>query len=158
MAVLWNGRSSHWQVAEAAARARGWKLLSVVLRDTAGLEAAFNAATSAGAGTILVLAAALIFQQAGRVAELAARARLPAMYELRAYVEAGGLVSYGPDIVDVWRRAAVFVDKILKGARPADLPIEQPSVFELIVNLGTARALGLTVPPALLLRADEVIS
>jgi putative ABC transport system substrate-binding protein len=86
-----------------------------------------------------------------------AKHRLPAMYELRSYVEAGGLVSYGADINDIWRRSAVFVDKILKGSRPADLPIEQPSEFELVINLKAARALGLTVPQAMLLRAEEVI-
>jgi hypothetical protein len=84
--------------------------------------------------------------QARRIAELAARSRLPAMYELRPYVEAGGLASYGTDIRHVWRRAAVFADKILKGAKPADLPVEQPLKFELVVNLQTAKALGLTIP------------
>jgi putative ABC transport system substrate-binding protein len=79
------------------------------------------------------------------------------MYELRPYVEAGGLISYGADIKEIWRRAAVFVDKILKGAKPADLPVEQPSKFELVVNLRAAKALGLTIPPSLLLRADQVI-
>jgi putative tryptophan/tyrosine transport system substrate-binding protein len=79
------------------------------------------------------------------------------MYELRQYVEAGGLISYGADIDEIWRRGAVFVDKILKGAKPADLPVEQPSKFELVVNLRAAKALGLTIPPSLLLRADQVI-
>ena len=83
--------------------------------------------------------------------------RLPAIYDLRPYVEAGGLISYGPNIIDIWRRSAVYVDKILKGATPADLPIEQPTKFELVINLKTAKALGLTTPQSLLLRADEVI-
>jgi putative ABC transport system substrate-binding protein len=91
------------------------------------------------------------------VAELAAKSRLPAMYELREYVEAGGLISYGADINDIWRRPAVFVHKILKGAKPGDLPVEQPIKFELVINLKTAKTLGLTIPPSLLLRADEVI-
>jgi ABC transporter substrate binding protein len=83
--------------------------------------------------------------------------RLPAMYELRQYVEAGGLISYSADLIDIWRRAAAFVDKILKGAKPADLPVEQPTKFELVINLKTAKTLGLTVPPSILLRADGVI-
>jgi putative ABC transport system substrate-binding protein len=105
----------------------------------------------------MVFAAGALYPHVRRVADLAARNRLPAMYELRSYVEAGGLACYGPDINDIWRRSAVFVDKILKGARPADLPIEQPSEFELVINLKAARALGLTVPQAMLLRAEEVI-
>ena len=99
----------------------------------------------------------IALSQARRVAELAARNRLPAMYELRPYVEAGGLISYSADLIEIWRRAAIFVDKILKGAKPGDLPIEQPTKFELIVNMRAARALGLTIPPSILLRADQVI-
>ena len=92
--------------------------------------------------------AGVLFPQARRVAELAAKHRLPAMYELRAYVEAGGLIAYGPDIIDIWRRAAGYVDKILKGARPADLPVEQPTKFELVVNLKTAKALSFAKTPS----------
>jgi putative ABC transport system substrate-binding protein len=99
----------------------------------------------------------LLTSEARRIAELAAKSRLPAMYPLRFFVEGGGLISYGTDIVDVWRRAAAFVDKILKGAKPTDLPVEQPTKFELVINLKTAKALGLTIPQSLLRRADRVI-
>jgi putative ABC transport system substrate-binding protein len=92
-----------------------------------------------------------------RVVSLGAKARLPAMFHFREFTEAGGLMSYGPNFRQLWRRAATYVDKILKGAKPADLPIEQPTKFELVINLKTAKALGLTIPPSLLLRADEVI-
>ena len=111
-----------------------------------------------GPGTVLVSgAAAIFFPHRARVAEIAARHRLPVMYELRPFVEAGGLISYGADINDIWRRSAVFVDKILRGAKPADLPVEQPTKFQLIINLKAAKALGITIPQSLLLRADEVI-
>jgi len=158
VAVLWDRASLvYWQAAEAAAQERGWKLLSIEIRDAGDIEGAFRAAIDARAGALLVSAAGLLFPRAPRIAELAARSRLPAMYELRPYVEAGGLSSYGADINDIWRRAAIFVDKILKGAKPADLPIEQPSKFELVINLKTAKTLGLTIPQSVLLRADEVI-
>jgi putative ABC transport system substrate-binding protein len=93
----------------------------------------------------------------GESRELAAKNRLPAMYHFRYYVEAGGLVSYAPDLIEIWRGAAAFVDKILKGAKPADLPVEQPTKFELVINLKTARTLGLTIPQSILQRADQVI-
>jgi putative ABC transport system substrate-binding protein len=158
VAVLWNRASLlFWQAAEAAARERGWKLLSLEIRDAGEIEGAFKAATNARAGALLVFAGGLFDRQARRIAELAAKSRLPAMYSLGFYVEAGGLISYSADLIDIWRRAAVFVDKILKGAKPADLPVEQPTKFELVINLKTAKALGLTLPPSLLLRANEII-
>ena len=154
---LGSAQSPYWQAAEAAARERGWKLLSLEIQEAGEIERAFKAATDARAGALLVYAAGILFPNARRLAELAAKSRLPAMYELRPYVEAGGLISYGADILDIWRRAAVFVDKILKGAKPADLPVEQPTKFELVINLKTAKALGLTIPPSVLARADQVI-
>jgi putative tryptophan/tyrosine transport system substrate-binding protein len=99
----------------------------------------------------------LIDRLRGRIVALAAQSRLPAMYDWRMYVDAGGLMSYGASLIDKYQRAAEYVDKILKGAKPADLPVEQPSKFELVINLKTAQALGLTMPPTLLLQADEVI-
>ena len=158
VAVLWDpGAFLHWQAAEAAARERGWKLLSLEVRDAGEIEGAFKAATGARAGALLATSGAVLFPQTRRVAELAAKNRLPAIYELRPFVDAGGLMSYGADINDIWRRAAVYVDKILKGAKPADLPVEQPTKFELVINLKSAKALGLTIPQTLLLRADQLI-
>jgi len=145
-----------WQQAEAAARERGWKLLSLEVRDAGEIEGAFKAATAARAGALLVISGGSL-AQAGRIAELAARSRLPAIYSLRTSVDVGGLISYGSDINDLWRRAAGYVDKIFKGAKPADLPVEQPTKFELVINMKAAKALGLTIPPSVLLRADEVI-
>ena len=147
-----------WQAAEAAARERGWKLLSLEVRDAGEIEQAFKTATGVPAGALLVFGASGIFlSHARRIAELAAISRLPAMYPLRPYAEAGGLISYGADGIEIWRRTAVFVDKILKGAKPGDLPVEQPTKFELVINVKTAKALGLTIPQSVLLRADEVI-
>ena len=161
VAVLWTHASRnslrYWQAAEAAARGRGWKLLKLEIRDPREIDGAFKAAADAHAGALLDLATRLTFARARQVAELAARRRLPAMYDLREYVEAGGLISYGADINDIWRLAATYVDKILKGAKPGDLPVEQPTKFELVINLKTAKALGLTTPPSLLARADQVI-
>jgi len=158
IAVLWDRYNLlQWQAAQAAARQRGWRLVSLEIRETGEIDAAFAAARQARAGALLVFNSGLFDRQAARLAAAAAKARLPAMYGLRSYVDAGGLMSYGPDLVDNWRRAAGFVDKILKGAKPGDLPVEQPTKFELVTNLASAKALGLTLPPSLLLRADEVI-
>jgi len=109
------------------------------------------------AEALLVLTDSMLVGQRRRVAELAARSSLPALYSQREFVVDGGLVSYGPSLTDMFRRAAMHVDKILRGAKPADLPVEQPTKFELVINLKTAKALGLTIPPSLLLRADQVI-
>jgi putative ABC transport system substrate-binding protein len=109
------------------------------------------------AGALIIVGTARLFSYRKRIGELALKHRLPTVVGSREYVEAGGLASYGTDFPDLFRRAAVYVDKILKGAKPADLPVEQPTKFELIINLKTAKALGLTIPPSLLGRADEVI-
>jgi putative tryptophan/tyrosine transport system substrate-binding protein len=109
------------------------------------------------ASVLLVQVDVIFALHARRIADLAARGRLPAMYGAREHVEAGGLMSYAPNALDLFRRAATYVDKILKGAKPADLPVEQPTKFDLVINLKTAKALGLTIPPSLLHRADQVI-
>ncbi len=158
VAVLWEPAGLRgWQAVEAAGQKRGWKLLSLEVKDAAEIEGAFRAATDARAGALLVSSGGLLTGQARRVADLALRNRLPDISPLRLHVEAGGLISYGTDINEIWRRAAVFVDKIFKGAKPGDLPVEQPTKFELVINLKRAKALGLTIPQAILLRADEVI-
>lgn len=113
--------------------------------------------THARAGAVIVLIDRVFLDQRTRIANLAAKHRLPPVYGMEDHVDAGGLVIYGPSVTERFRRAAAFVDKILRGARPADLPIEQPTRFELAINLKTARALGLTIPPSLLVRANKVI-
>jgi putative ABC transport system substrate-binding protein len=113
--------------------------------------------TKAHAGALLVPPQPFAFVHARRIADLAAKSRLPAVFAFRESVEAGGLMAYAADAPDMFRRAAVYVDKILKGAKPADLPVEQPTKFELVINLKTAKALGLTIPRSILIRADEVI-
>jgi putative ABC transport system substrate-binding protein len=161
VAVLWDPRSGprplSWQAAESTARARGWRVLSLEVRDSSEIEGAFRAATNAGAGALFVLPVAVLDQNARRVAELAIENRLPAMYPLRSYVDAGGLMSYSADALEPWERAAVFVDRILKGAKPGELPIEQPTRFELVINLKAARSIGLAIPRTILLRANDLI-
>ena len=113
--------------------------------------------TRARAGALAVLGTPVFNRERRRLVDLAAKHRLPAVYSFRLYVEAGGLMSYGPDLPDMFRRSATYVDKILKGARPGDLPVEQPTKFELVINLKTAKALGLTIPPSVLARAHQVV-
>jgi putative ABC transport system substrate-binding protein len=127
------------------------------MRRLVELEEAFSQAGRGSAQALVVLPDALFFAQRLRIGQLAATNRLPTVFELKGYVAIGGLMSYGADLTEQVRRSAVYVDRILKGAKPADLPIEQPTKFELIINLKTAKALGLTIPPSLLQRADQVI-
>jgi putative tryptophan/tyrosine transport system substrate-binding protein len=142
----------------AAAQALGLHLYVVELRRADELDRAFVTMTQEGIEALFVLAEPLLIDGLrGRIVERVATSRLPAMYGWRMYVEAGGLMSYGPSLPDLRRRAAYYVDRILKGAKPADLPVEQPTKFELIINLKTAKALGITMPPSLLVLADEVI-
>jgi len=161
VAVLWNpGNQIHRQdlgQAEAAARALGLQLQVLPVRSPDEYEGAFSVMVKERASALLVLGDLTVWFNRGRIAELAARNRLPAMYVQREHVEAGGLMAYGVNLADNYRRAAVYVDKILKGANPGDLPIEQPTKFELLINLKTAKALGLTIPQSLLERADQVI-
>jgi putative ABC transport system substrate-binding protein len=113
--------------------------------------------TKARAGALTVLGSAMFANERRRLVDLAAKHRLPGVYGFREYVDAGGLMAYGPNVADLFRRAATYVDKILKGAKPGDLPVEQPTKFELVINLKTAKALGLTIPQSVLGRADEVL-
>ena len=142
-----------------AARALGLHLHVVEVRRADELDSAFAAMTQAGVDAVMALEDAVLLNgQRGRVvADLAVKSRLPVMYAWREWVVAGCLMSYGPNELDTNRRAAVYVDKILKGAQPADLPVEQSTKFELIINLKTAKALDITIPPHLLMLADEVI-
>jgi putative ABC transport system substrate-binding protein len=161
IAVLYNlsnpANPSQWKEIETAARSAGVQPQLLDVRNPAGLESAFAAASRQHADGLIVGQDGLFQANRKLVAELAAKHRLPAIYRSMESIEAGGLMAYGPSYVDLSRRAATYVDKILKGAKPGDLPIEQPTKFELIINLKTARALGITIPPSLLLRADEVI-
>jgi putative tryptophan/tyrosine transport system substrate-binding protein len=158
IAMFWDSESqSARRSAETAARERGWKLELLEIADASQVAVVFAAARAAGAGAGLMLASGSIFSHAQHVVEMASQSRMPVLYEFRTYPEAGGLASYGTNIVGIWRRAATYVDKILNGANPAELPIEQPTKFELVLNLKTAKALGLIVPPTLLAIADEVI-
>jgi putative ABC transport system substrate-binding protein len=142
---------------EAGARSLGFQLFRLEARSSDDIDAVFSAAVRERVAAIMPLASALFHAEKQRLVRLAAKHRLPTIYENRAFPAAGGLISYGPDVQEVFRRAATFVDRILKGSKPADLPVEQPTKFELVINLKTAKALGLTIPPSLLQRADQVI-
>jgi len=162
VAVLRNpaepGAVQSWNAAEEAGRRLGITVRSVEIRGLDDFEPAFATMVRERAdGVVLVSAGPVAFTRRRHIVGLAAQAKLPAVYGLREWVDDGGLMSYGPSLIDLWRRSATFVDKILRGAKPGDLPVEQPTKFELVINVRTAKALGLTVPQSLLLRADEVI-
>jgi putative ABC transport system substrate-binding protein len=161
IAMLWNkpskGSALTFRESELASRQLGLALkdLGVSTRDE--LKGAVRSAAQAGAAALMVIDDTVIASYQSEVVALAAHSRLPIFSQYSEYVHGGGLLSYGPSLPAIYRRGAYYVDRILKGAKPSDLPVEQPVQFELVINLKTAKALGLTVPPTLLARADEVI-
>jgi putative ABC transport system substrate-binding protein len=161
VAVIWDPATPSHQpglsAVEAVGRALGLRLQTLAVRSATEFDSAFSAMVQERADGVLVLSTPLFIGGERQLAELAMKHKLPTMFGPRENVEAGGLLSYGPDRADVYRRAAAYVDKILKGAKPADLPVQQPTKFQFVINLKTAKALGIEVPPMLLGRADEVI-
>jgi putative ABC transport system substrate-binding protein len=161
IAVLWNGGNPvkvlDFKETEMAAQAFGLKLQSLEVRASGDFESRFIAATTQGSGALVVLQDALTTSNARSIVDFATKSRLPAMYGSTEFVDVGGVMSYAANFPDLFRRAATYVDKILKGAKPAELPIEQPTKFELVINLKAAKQIGLTIPPNVLARADRVI-
>jgi putative ABC transport system substrate-binding protein len=151
------GNAQALREVEIAAGSFRFQLQYLDVRDPKDVEPAFRAARKGRAGAVLVMESPVFFSQRKQLADLAIRDRVPAVYPVGEYVEAGGLMTYGVHITDLYRRAAKYVDKILKGAKPADLPVEQPTKFELVINLKTAQQIGLTIPQRVLLKADRVI-
>jgi putative ABC transport system substrate-binding protein len=146
-----------WTETQRAARSLSVQLQSHEVRGANEFERAFAAMARDRAGALLLAPDEMFWTYRGQIVDLAAKTRLPGMFDFKGFVDAGGLMAYGPNFPDMFRRAATYVDKILKGAKPGDLPVEQPTKFELLINLKTAKALGLTIPQSVLLRADEVI-
>ena len=161
VAVIWNPQGTtsplSWKEIQLPARELGVQLHSLEARSSNDFDKAFEDATRARAGAVAIMPDPLFAGNLKRIAELAAKNRLPSIFHLEEFVDSGGLVTYGVDRPDQFRRAAYFVDKILKGAKPADLPVEQPTKFELVINLKAAKQIGLTIPPNVLARADKVI-
>jgi putative ABC transport system substrate-binding protein len=161
VALLWSaasqGASVSLREARAAAQTLGIQIQSVQVREPKDLEGALDAIKQQRAQALMTAPDPAINAHGARIVEFAARNRLPAIYAAPEFVQAGGLMAYAPNYGDMWRRAATYADKILKGARPADLPVEQPTKFEFTVNLKAAKQIGLTIPPAVLGRADKVI-
>jgi len=161
VAVLWNPQGTtsplSWKELQLPARQLGLQLHSLEVRSSKDFDKAFEDATRARAGALAIMPDPLFAGNLKRIAELAAKNRLPSIFHLEEFVESGGLVAYGVDRPDQFRRGATYVDKILKGTKPSDLPVEQPTKFEFIVNLKAAKQIGLTIPPNVLARADKVI-
>ena len=160
LAVMWEGPGGRqsWQIVESAARTRGWPVQSTEVRGADDFERAFQAAHAARAGGLLVNPGGLFDRHAARITRLAIQHRLPAMYALPHFVDLGGLMSYSPDLVAIWKRAAYFVDKILKGARPGEIPVEQATEFDLLINLTTAKEIGLAIPQSFRVRVKQVVT
>ena len=161
VAALWNpdyaGMAARLRQTQGAAPSVGMEVISVEIRDSRELERALEALDRQRPSAIFLLADPLTMSQRLRIVEFAAEERIPAIYEVSQFVDAGGLMSYGPNTDELMRRSATYVDRILKGAKPAELPIEQPAKFELVINLKTAKALGITLPQSVLLQADRII-
>jgi putative ABC transport system substrate-binding protein len=161
VAVLWDPKSSasaqSWKESQLAARELGVHLYSTEVSNADRFDGAFQEAIKAGSGVLTVIPSPLVNTNQKRIADLALKHRLPAIYPREDFADSGGLMSYGPDRTEPYRRAAVYVDKILKGTKPAELPVEQPTKFEFIINLKAAKQIGLTIPPSVSARADKVI-
>jgi putative ABC transport system substrate-binding protein len=160
IAVLWNstgGRQTQWKASQAAAKEMNLQLHSMQIQTADDLEKVFKEAVKVRSGAVAVTQTSEVGGNIDRIIQLASKHRLPAIYATPEFVDAGALMAYGGSRSDLARRAAIHVDKILKGARPADLPVEQPTKFELVINLKTAKQIGLTIPPNVLARADRVI-
>ena len=161
IAVLWNAANPGTRIAfqelQDAARVLKLRVQSLEVRQIEDLAPAVKAVTGQRPVGLVTLLDPLVVSQRARIVELAAGKRLPAMYPTKDFVEAGGLMAYGPDLVDSYRRAAIFMDKILKGAKPANLPVEHPTKFNFAINLKTAKALGIRFPPSIMVRADQMI-
>ena len=161
MAVLWDpknrGSTGQWKESQLVARELRLQLHSMEISSPDKLEDAFREAVKARSGALTVTQNPILTSNRSRFVELAAKHRLPAMYSQGDFVESGGLMSYGADQTESYRRVAVMVDKILKGTKPSDIPVEQPTKFEFVINLKAAKQIGLTIPPNVLVRADRVI-
>jgi putative ABC transport system substrate-binding protein len=161
VAIMWNpdirGALLDYKATEEAARSLRLQLQSVEVSRADDIDRAFSVLATGRAEALIVVPSTLTLDNRGQIASLAQKNRLPSIYGTGGFAEAGGLMAYGSSLAERWRRAATYVDKILKGAKPGDLPVEQPTKFELIINMRTAQALGLTIPPSLLRRADEVL-
>ncbi len=161
VAVFWNPQDQmstiSWNELQPPARSLGVQLQSVEIRSSGDFDKAFEDATRARAGALAIMPAPVFVTNLNRIADVAAKRRLPSIFHVKEFVDFGGLVAYGTDRSELFRRAATYVDKILKGAKPADLPVEQPTKFKLILNLKTAKQIGVTIPQSVLFRADKVI-